>query len=501
MSLLARYHELLAASASRRYVITLATAPLLVVIALAFGDYNVGRWPITGVVAAALVSSFAGTFALRRFLAPVRVALQLFERGERDFRRLGEVWSRLQWFPLFVSVLMAALYDIIILAFVPLGNALAGEPLTRNFQETPLLLAIATIIVAVPIYLSCEQARAALVSLVAQSVSIDVPADDRREGGLTRRLGVAVGSIVVVILLVMASGMLHLATMVRIGGDPTEGYRLAILTIIAACGTAIVFAVVIGSYLNLSIVQPVRRIADLLRRGQDGDTVAAQEMRYEPQAPHEIGNLVAAFVATNVALAHLAEDSVRIAHGDLGVEVIPRSRGDSLGFALRHLVETVRRVFGDARRVARALESEATALRDRASELSKVSTITATDLQSSSAAMREIDVTFGKVVDATGTVRRVARESLAIAGELGSAAKNTTLSLDHLDEITARRHSVVKSASELSDYRIRSGRNDDGAHDGSDGKSGRGFRADRCDRGNDRRDFGSDQFVGAQRRD
>ncbi len=448
--MLGRYHELLSAAALRRYVITLATAPLLVVVALAFGNYSVGRWPITGIIAAALVSAFAGTFALRSFLTPVRVALQGFERGERDFRQLGGVWARLQWFPLFVSVLMAALYDLIILAAVPLGNALAGEALTRNFQETPLLLAIATIIVAVPTYLSSEQARAALVALVAQSISIDVPSDERREGGLARRLGVAVGAIVIVILLVMASGMLHMASLVRIGGDPSEGYRLAILTIIAACGTAIVFAVVIGWYLNLSIAQPVRRIAELLRRGQDGDMIAAQEMRYEPQAPHEIGNLVAAFVATNVALAHLAEDSVRIAHGDLGVEVIPRSRGDSLGLALRRLVETVRRAFGDAHRVARALEGEATALRDRAAELSAVSALTANELQSSSAAMREIDLTFGKVVDATGTVRRVARESLAIAGELGNAASITATSLDRLEEVTAQRYGVVRNASELS---------------------------------------------------
>ncbi|HTX02870.1 MAG TPA: methyl-accepting chemotaxis protein [Candidatus Acidoferrales bacterium] len=449
--MLARYHELLSAAALRRYVITLATAPLLVVVALAFGDYSVGRWPVTGIIAAALVSSFAGTFALRRFLSPVRTALQLFERGERDFRRLAQVWARLQWFPLFVSVLMAALYDIVILCAVPLGNALAGESLARNFQGTPLLLAIATIIVAVPTYLSSEQARAALVALVAQSVSIDVPSDDRREGGLARRLGVAVGAIVIVILLVMTSGMLHLASMVRMGGDPSEGYRLAILTVVASCGTAIVFAVVIGSYLNLSIVQPVRRIAELLRRGQDGDIVAAQEMRYEPQAPHEIGNLVAAFVATNVALAHLAEDSDRIAHGDLTVEVIPRSRGDSLGLALRRLVETVRRAFGDAHRVARALEGEATTLRERASELSAVSAVTANDLQSSSAAMREIDVTFGKVVDATGTVRRVARESLAIAGELGHAASITATSLDRLEQITTQRYGVVRNASELSE--------------------------------------------------
>ena len=448
--MLGRYHELLSAAALRRYVITLATAPLLVVVALAFGNYSVGRWPITGIIAAALVSAFAGTFALRSFLTPVRVALQGFERGERDFRQLGGVWARLQWFPLFVSVLMAALYDLIILAAVPLGNALAGEALTRNFQETPLLLAIATIIVAVPTYLSSEQARAALVALVAQSISIDVPSDERREGGLARRLGVAVGAIVIVILLVMASGMLHMASLVRIGGDPSEGYRLAILTIIAACGTAIVFAVVIGWYLNLSIAQPVRRIAELLRRGQDGDMIAAQEMRYEPQAPHEIGNLVAAFVATNVALAHLAEDSVRIAHGDLGVEVIPRSRGDSLGLALRRLVETVRRAFGDAHRVARALEGEATALRDRAAELSAVSALTANELQSSSAAMREIDLTFGKVVDATGTVRRVARESLEIAGELGNAASITATSLDRLEEVTAQRYGVVRNASELS---------------------------------------------------
>ncbi|MGH7716486.1 MAG: methyl-accepting chemotaxis protein, partial [Vulcanimicrobiaceae bacterium] len=96
------------------------------------------------------------------------------------------------------------------------------------------------------------------------------------------------------------------------------------------------------------------------------------------------------------------------------------------------------------------------ALRERASELSTVSTISATELQSSSAAMREIDVTFGKVVDATGTVRRVARESLTIANELESAAANTALSLNHLDEITAKRHGVVRSAVELSE---RAGKN------------------------------------------
>jgi len=452
VSLLGRYHEIVSAAALRRYVVFITTVPLLLLLGFAFGDFSSSErlWTLTGTLVVVAVALFVLTFAMRRFVAPVKATLRAFDLGDRDFRRLAVVWGRLQWLPLFFSAIIAGVCDVSIVCALLVGNAIAGEPLLRNMTEMPLLVAIATMIVSVPIYLGSEQTAAALSALVSEAALVDVGADKRREGGLARRLGVVLGALVVVILLVMTSGMLRLVTMVKDGGDPLQGYRLAILTAVASFVAAVSFAVLIGSYLNLSIVLPVRRIEKMLRRGLDGD-VSSTEMRYEPQAPHEIGNLVAAFVATNAALSNLAEDSDRIARGDLSVEVMPRSRVDSLGIALRHLVETVRRAFGDARRVAHALESSAEQLRERAIELSTVSSTTASDLQSSSAAMREIDATFGAVTQATGTVRRVARESLSIAGELGAAASSASSSLDQLEVITAQRLDVVQTSSSISE--------------------------------------------------
>ena len=454
MASMARYHEILVAFARRRYVICLASAPLLVALAFTFGDYDVRELfsTLIAIGCVVIVSIFVIRTTLRRYLAPVKRVLKSIDHVDRRYEELPTVWRRLHWLPLVVAGLLASLYDVMCIVAPLAGNALAHEPLTRNLDAAPLLMALATTIVAVPLYLSTEQTSAALAALVCEGVGLDEAVDERREGGIARRLSVALGALAAVILLVVTAGTLHLVWMIQAGGaDPAQADRIAVWTIVFSAASAAVFTALIGSYLNLSIAEPIRRVAHMLRRGQDGDVASGRQLRYEPQAPHEVGNLVAAFVATNVALAHLAEDSQRIARGDLHVEVIPRSRVDSLGLALRQLVETVRRAFGDAQRVAHALERSAEELRDRAAELSTGSSSTASDLQSSSRAMHEIDSTFGAVVNATASVRLATNSSLAMADELGAAASATAAAVKQLDHVTTEREHVARAAHDIAE--------------------------------------------------
>ncbi len=451
MSLVARYHEIVAAFATRRYTICFASAPLLLALAFTFGDYTLREALYTlGAVAAIIAAAIVIVrLSLQRYLAPIKKALRSIDRRGRDYSDLPVVWERLRRMPLFVAALIAFFYDVVCVAAPLAGNVFSGERLTRNLDAAPLLMALATTIVAVPLYLSAEQTAAALAALACEAVGLDVPGDERREGGIARRLSTTLAALAAVILLVMTAGTLHLVWMVQTGrADLGEADRVAIWTIVFSAIAAAVFTALAASYLNLSIAKPIRRVAEMLRRGQDGDVASGRDLRYEPQAPHEVGNLVAAFVATNVALAHLAEDSQRIARGDLHVEVIPRSRVDSLGIALRQLTETVRRAFGDAQRVTHALQSSAEALASRAAELSTGSSTTAEDLQSSSTAMHEIDATIGSVVQATSSVRRAASSSLAMADELGAAASSASAAIDRLDEVTTRREMTARQANE-----------------------------------------------------
>ncbi|MGH7683474.1 MAG: hypothetical protein ACREMT_03925, partial [Vulcanimicrobiaceae bacterium] len=420
MSLVARYHDIVAAFALRRYMICLASAPLLLALAFTFGDYTLreGADTFAAVLGIVVCAIFVIRQSLRWYLKPIKTVLRSIDNHDRDYSDLPVVWERLRWMPLFAAGLLAFFYDVVCVAAPLIANVVSGDRLTRNLEAAPLLMALATTIVSVPLYLSTEQTAASLAALACEAVGLDVPGDDRREGGIARRLSTTLAALAAVILLVMTAGTLHLVWMIQTGrADLVQAESVAIWTLVFSALAAGVFTALVASYLNLSIAQPIRRVAAMIRRGQDGDIVSGRDLRYEPQAPHEVGNLVAAFVATNVALAHLAENSQRIARGDLHVEVIPRSRVDSLGIALRQLVETVRRAFGDAQRVTHALQSSAEALASRATELSNGSSTTAEDLQSSSQAMHEIDKTIGAVSQATASVRRAANSSLALADE------------------------------------------------------------------------------------
>ena len=453
MTLLGRYHDLLVAFSLRRYIVLGVTAPALFAVALAFGDLTPAEawWSVATVFAIVALSVLFVAQVLRARLAAVKEALRALETELGDAMLFARVDARLRSFPAFVAALFAALYVVASFTVLAIGNTAAARPLSHNLPLTLLLALLSAVLVAVPMYLTTEQTSSAILALVAEGLGMGVPGERRRDGGIARRLSFTLSALALVILLVMTAGIMHIVSLIQSGRtDPHEAYRIAMTTIAVSVAASVVFVSLVASYLNASIAQPIMRVAAMLRRAQDGDVRAAHEMRYEPQAPHEGGNLVAAFVLTNSALAELANKSERIARGDLGVDVVPRSRVDSLGIALRRLVETIRRAFGDARRVARTLDGSSEALRARAGELSSISRATVTDLGATSDAMREIDATFEQVVDATASVRQVVDTTLTIAGQLDGAAKSSALALDELDAASRRRNEAASTVSQLS---------------------------------------------------
>src|SRR5579883_909324 len=174
MTLLGRYHELLVAFVRRRYAICFASAPLLVAIAFTFGDYMWREllFTLVGVIGVVLASVGVLTVSLRRFLSPVKSVLRSVEQQDRDFAMLPEVWSRLRWFPAFAAGLIASLYGIVCIVGPLVGNVLSNQPLGRNLEAAPLLIALAGTIVFVPVYLSGEQTAAALTALVCEAVGL-----------------------------------------------------------------------------------------------------------------------------------------------------------------------------------------------------------------------------------------------------------------------------------------------------------------------------------------
>ncbi|MBV8600927.1 MAG: hypothetical protein JO359_05100, partial [Candidatus Eremiobacteraeota bacterium] len=134
MSLLSRYHELLAVFSRRRYAILAATVPLLVAVALLFGSYGASEalWSVAAVATIIAGSAPIVRFALRTFLAPVKATLHLIERRELQPALLDLVVARLRWFPLYVAALLAAICDIAAIGSPIVGNLISGEPTARN---------------------------------------------------------------------------------------------------------------------------------------------------------------------------------------------------------------------------------------------------------------------------------------------------------------------------------------------------------------------------------
>ncbi|MDR3475519.1 MAG: methyl-accepting chemotaxis protein, partial [Devosia sp.] len=174
---------------------------------------------------------------------------------------------------------------------------------------------------------------------------------------------------------------------------------------------SVLLAAIAATWIVLGISKGLSRIRQVLDAVAIGDldqniTVASND---------EIKDLVDTANGMIANLKQTATIANEVAGGDLTVQPKPLSDKDTLGLALKQMVERLRDIIGEAASSARNLASGSQELSATAEQLSQGATEQASSTEEASASMEEMAATIKQSADNATQTEKIARQSAADA--------------------------------------------------------------------------------------
>src|SRR5438094_1253774 len=152
---------------------------------------------------------------------------------------------------------------------------------------------------------------------------------------------------------------------------------------------ALVLGIVIAYTSAKSITQPLNELMTVAQRiGNAGDL----DHEINISRKDAIGELARTFSRMVNYLREMASVSEAIAGGNLSVEVIPRSKQDTLGKAFSRMIEGLRRLVQNVRDAASQVASASTQVAGASDESAKISLQTASAIDEVTSTMHEMSV-------------------------------------------------------------------------------------------------------------
>jgi methyl-accepting chemotaxis protein len=212
--------------------------------------------------------------------------------------------------------------------------------------------------------------------------------------------------------------------------DATHQYDSARTLLIAAIAASLLIAVGAGAWISLSIsrgMQGAIRLADAVGLGDLGQSFAVK-------TNDEIKDMVDALNRMTVNLRATAEIADAVAAGDLTIEAKPLSDKDTLGMALKRMVEKLREVVSEATSASENVSSGSQELSATAEELSQGATEQASSAEEASASMEEMAANIKQNADNAGQTEKIARQSAADAQTSGEAVTRAVSAMQTIAE-------------------------------------------------------------------
>src|SRR5207245_617548 len=158
---------------------------------------------------------------------------------------------------------------------------------------------------------------------------------------------------------------------------------------------ALVLGIVIAYTSAKSITQPLNELMTVAQRiGNAGDL----DHEINISRKDEIGELARTFSSMVNYLREMASVSEAIAGGNLSVEVIPRSKQDTLGNAFSRMIEGLRKLVQNVRDAASQVASASTPVAGASDESAKISLQTASAIDEVTSTIRS----SGEIIDVLG---------------------------------------------------------------------------------------------------
>ncbi|HET7294660.1 MAG TPA: methyl-accepting chemotaxis protein [Vicinamibacteria bacterium] len=225
--------------------------------------------------------------------------------------------------------------------------------------------------------------------------------------------------------------------------------RLAILTTLAVVAVAIALGIVLSVQIARGITVPLLKavgLADAVARGET-------DLSIETGARDETGQLLDAMNRMVGSSRDMVAVAGRIADGDLGVAVAPRSDRDSLGVALAQMVEKLVRIIGEIQSGAAALTSAASQVSATSETVSQGTTEQAASVEETTSSLEQMNASISQnaensrhLAKISSDAARVASESAQAVGRTVEAMKDIAEKISIIDEIAYQTNLLALNA-------------------------------------------------------
>ena len=180
--------------------------------------------------------------------------------------------------------------------------------------------------------------------------------------------------------------------------------------VIGVLALAVLVGIIVGWALLRSIRRPLTRVSEAAQQLALGDP----DQHVDVQTRDELGMVATSFDAMASYLRELADVAVRVADGDLTVEVAPRSERDALGHAIAKMLDNLRGLVGSVATSAGSLSTASQQMASTSDETGRaVSEIAAAVEDVAQGAERQV-----RMVEST----RLAVQEAARAADVGADA-------------------------------------------------------------------------------
>jgi len=226
---------------------------------------------------------------------------------------------------------------------------------------------------------------------------------------------------------------------IRRKSDETAATATIVIALLSTL-LALALGIAIAYTTANSITEPLRNLMKVARQiGDAGDLDHEIDIKRED----EIGELARTFTNMVVYLREMAAVSEAIAGGNLSVEVVPRSKSDTLGNAFARMITGLRNLVRNVRDAASQVASASNQVAGASDESAKISLQTSSAIDEVTSTMHEMSVNVQNMVKSTQVQASSVSETSASIDEMVASIQRVADTAKVLLDISNRSREEV----------------------------------------------------------
>jgi methyl-accepting chemotaxis protein len=226
---------------------------------------------------------------------------------------------------------------------------------------------------------------------------------------------------------------------VRRKSDETAATATIVIALLSTL-LALALGIAIAYTTANSITEPLRNLMKVARQiGDAGDLDHEIDIKRED----EIGELARTFTNMVTYLREMAAVSEAIAGGNLSVEVVPRSKSDTLGNAFARMITGLRNLVRNVRDAASQVASASNQVAGASDESAKISLQTSSAIDEVTSTMHEMSVNVQNMVKSTQVQASSVSETSASIDEMVASIQRVADTAKVLLDISNRSREEV----------------------------------------------------------